>query len=219
MQADILWKAAVLTAMVFIGGIALGVWLDGQRASQISAQTTDTDIRWNDARLLSLYYQQLAGSGGAFCKFALESNLAFNDKIYQEGLVLERYEAVNRFAPELLQEKRRYALLQFQFLLNSMELKADCNASYHVLVYFYDHYNGGKEAVQNAQSQVLMELKNKCGGDLMLIPLPLDLDISSISLLAAQHNITSAPSILLDDKVFVGLTGKEKLIPLLGCGN
>lgn len=217
MQSDVLWKAALLTAAVFIGGIALGVWMDDQRVSQISAQTTDTEIQWNDARLMALYFQQLAGTDGTFCQSAIDSNLAFNDKIYQEGVTIERYEEVNRFAPELLQEKRRYALLQLQFWLNSIELKKECNATYHVLVYFFDHYDSGKEADQNVQSEVLRELKEKCGDDLMLVPLPRDLDISSISLLAVQHNVTSAPSILLDDRLFTGLTGKDTLQQLLSC--
>jgi len=219
MQGNIVWKAALLTAIVFIAGIAVGIWMDNQRVDQTRERINDIDIEWNDARLTSLYYQQLAANDTAYCNAAMDANLAFNDRIYQEGLTIERYESVNRFAPELLQEKKRYALLQLQFWMNSIELKKQCGATYHTLVYFYDHYNSGLENVQAAQSAILAELKDKCGANLMLVPLPRDLDISTISLLAAQYNITSAPSILLDGNTFAGLTGNGMLVPLLGCGS
>jgi hypothetical protein len=220
MQADVLWKAAILTAIVFIAGLGVGVFLDDQRVAQTRAQLTDVDLQWNDARLASLYYLQHATFDAYFCKSAIDANLAFNDRIYQQGLQLERFEQVNRFAPELLQEKKRYAMLQLQFWLNGLALKKTCNASYSTLVYFYYHYDQNVSAQQKAQADVLTEMKSKCGANLYLIPLPLDLDISTISLIASQYNINSAPSLLVDEKyVFHGLTGKPMLQQLFPCSS
>jgi hypothetical protein len=220
MQIDVLWKAAILTCLVFIVGLGIGIWLDDQRVTQVRSQLTDIDLQWNDARLASLYFQQRAMVDSTFCRNAIDANLAFNDRIYQQGLEIERFEQVNRFTPELLQEKKRYAMLQLQFWFNSLALKQECNATYSTLVYFYDHYDQNVSAQQKAQAEVLTEMKNRCGANLYLIPLPLDLDISSISMIAAQYNINSAPSLLVDEKyVFHGLTGTPMLQQLFPCSS
>jgi hypothetical protein len=220
MQVDVLWKAGILTLVVFVAGIGIGVWLDDQRVAQVQSQLTDIDLQWNDARLMSLYYQQRAAFDGTFCTSALEANMGFNDRIYKQGLEIDRFEQVNRFAPELLQAKKRYAMLQLQFWLNSIALKQACNASYSTVVYFYNHYDQNIAAQQRAQSEVLTELKNKCGADMLLVPLPLDLGISTISMIAAQYNVTGAPNLLVNEKyVFNGLTGKSTLQQLLPCSS
>ncbi|MBU5557503.1 MAG: hypothetical protein KQA33_00270 [Candidatus Aenigmarchaeota archaeon] len=219
MQKDILWKAGILAAIVFIAGLSLGIWLDEQRVAATRSRLMDIDLQWNDARLTSLYYQLHASMDSRFCDSAIKNNFEFNDRIYKEGLLIERYEAVDRFAPELVQEKRHYALLQLQFWLNSIALKESCNASYQTLVYFYSHYDESLMAIQKAQSAVLAEIKETCGPQLLLIPIPLDMNIGTVSLVAAEYNVTSAPSILLNDKVLVGLRTKEELQQLINCSS
>jgi len=205
MQKDVFWKAAVITGIVFVLGILAGVQLDSWRLGEIRGRLSEIDLRWQDARLQSAFYQILGGNvTPEFCASALESNLAFNDKVYQQGLAIERAEQVNRFSSELLLEKERYSLLQLQFWLNAIDLKKRCeNVNYSTLVYFYSHYSQNLETQlkQRLQSAVNLELKEKCGRNLMLIPLPADLNISAIDLVKQNYNISQVPSVLVNEGV------------------
>jgi len=207
MQKDILLKAAVLTIIAFVAGISIGIWLDLSRVEVAKGRLTEIDLQWNDARLQSLFYQTITES--EFCNAAIAANLEFNDRIYKEGQVIEQYELVNRFAPQLIKQKQRYALLQLQFWLNSIALKERCNASYTTLVYFYSHYNESATMEQRLQSAVLADLKEKCGNRVLLIPLPYDLNIATVDMIKDAYNITQTPSILINESLL--LSGLQSL--------
>lgn len=216
MQKDVLWKAGVLTLIVFVAGIGVGVYMDTARVGLTQERLTEIDLEWNDARLQSLYYTTMNDSES--CAAAVDANLDFNEKIYAEGQTIEKYESVNRFAPQLIQEKRRYALLQLQFWMNSIALKERCGADYHTLVYFYSHYNESATTEQRLQSIVLTELKKKCGNSVLLIPLPTDIDLTSVELLTETHGIRTTPSILIDEStVLHGLKSLEDIEQFVEC--
>ncbi|MEM5829015.1 MAG: hypothetical protein QXL09_03215 [Candidatus Aenigmatarchaeota archaeon] len=166
--------------------------------------------------MLNLYFQKLQKD---YCELALEQNLAYNQKIYQEGLEIEFAEKANRFTPELIDQKRRYILLQTQFWFNSIELKERCNFTYHNVVYFYKHKNLTRKEVidQKTQAAVLLDLKEICGNKIMLIPLAADLNLTVIDAIIKQHNITEYPTVIIDDIVLQGLRSLDELKELVEC--
>jgi len=216
MQTDVLWKAAVLTIVVFAMGIGAGMLLDISRVGETQERLTEIDLQWNDARLQSLYYGTLNDSTS--CEAAIKANLDFNGKIYAEGQNIEKYESINRFAPDLIQQKKRYALLQLQFWLNSISLKKSCGADYATVVYFYSHYNESLTIDQKLQSAVLLDLKAKCGEHVLLVPLPTDLGLTSIEMLKMAYKIRSVPSILIDEnEVLPGLQSLPQMEEIVKC--
>ena len=214
-QSDVFWKAFVLTLVIFILGMAVGYWLDNGRVEEIRQEYKEMEIRSSDARMQALYYQTFSDSPN-FCGPAIEENLKFSEKVYSEGLRIERYERINKLSPSLVTDKRQYVLLKLQFWLNSIELKKTCNANYTNLVYFYSHYN--TTIAENVQSAALLDLKADCGRDLMLIPLPVDLNITTIDILLDQYNISSTPSILIGEEVVLeGLQKKSDVERYVMC--
>jgi hypothetical protein len=214
-QSDVFWKAFIVTLVIFITGILMGFWIDDQRVQEIRAEYKEMDIRVNDARMQSLYYQVFRNSSN-FCEPAIEENLKFADKVYAEGIKLEQYERVNKLTPSLVTDKRRYVLLKLQFWLNCIELKRACNANYTNLVYFYSHYNTTME--DYVQSAALSDFKKECGRNIMLIPLPTDLNITTIDILKEQYNITVTPTLLIDEEEKVtGLVGADALREHVRC--
>jgi len=202
--------------MVFAAGVGAGIWMDASRVGSVQESLTEIDLQWNDARLQSMYYGSLNDS--ASCKAAIAANLDFNDKIYAEGQNIEQYESINRFAPQLIQQKKRYALLQLQFWLNSITLKKQCGADYTTVAYFYSHYNQSAVMDQKLQSAVLAQLKEKCGDSVLLVPLPLDMGLTSIDLLKNTYGISYAPSILLDESdVLNGVQSLPQMEALVKC--
>ncbi len=216
MQKDVFWRSGVITTIIFVIGIAVGVWLDSSRAEEVQSRLTEIDTFWNDARLQtslhSLFNQSLS------CDSAVNANLQFNDKIFKEGQKIERFEQTNRFAPALLLEKSRYALLQIQFWFNSIDIKNNCNVSYSTLVYFYSYYNETVAVQQKVQSAVLLDVKEKCGTNTMLIPLPIDLNITTIDVLKENYKIKKTPAILINENILLeGLQRESDLQKYLSC--
>ncbi|MBI4015094.1 MAG: hypothetical protein HY362_00010 [Candidatus Aenigmarchaeota archaeon] len=213
MDKSVFYLTAIISVAVFVAGLFVGIWIDDQRLEETRGKITGIDIEWNDARLQNLFFQT-ALAGDDSCNSLIGGNLQFSDKVYKQGLEIERFESVNKFTPQLLEEKRRYALLQMQFWLNSVQLKRACNATYSTVVYFYSQYNESSAVDQRLQSTVLSELKNKCGNKIMLIPLPTDLDIVSVNQIKDTYGIKSTPSILVNEKDI--LTGVKTLGELEG---
>lgn len=211
-QTDVFWKAGILTAVVFILGVLLGYYIESGRLSEIEEEYKQIELQWADAKLQTLYYQTLPSF---LCNAAIEENLKFADRVYQEGLKLEKYEEANRLTEtKFLLDKKKYALLKVEFLLNSIFLKEKCkSANYTNLVYFYaDDPTQDQGVKQKTISLILKELKQKFGSNLMLIPLPIDLDISVINIIKKSYNINSIPTILINEEIKLeGVKTKEEI--------
>jgi hypothetical protein len=195
-----LLKTLAITIVIFIVGFYGGILLDNFRLEQIKSDLTDIDNLWNDARLFQSYIQKSSdGNSSYYCSFLLKENLDAGDKIYNEGTVVENLEKTNRFTPTILSEKERYALLDLQFWLNSIDLKKVCNANYSTVIYFYSQYN--KTVEQSFQDRTLLDLKEKCGSQIIYITFPADMGITTLDVIKNIYNITKLPSIMINESV------------------
>lgn len=200
-QKDVFWKALLFTLIIFVLGILLGYYLEISKISKVEEEQKLIEIEWADARLQNSYYQLMTPTS-EFCEIAVDENLKFADKVYQEGLRLEKYEKTNRLNEEMIYEKKRYALLKIEFWMNSIFLKEKCKTKYTNLVYlFKNEPNSFERPKQDVQSVILRDLKEKYGPDLMLIPFPMDLDLAVINMVKEVYNITSSPTILINEKI------------------
>lgn len=148
-------KTLAITLVIFVIGFYAGIFFDNLRLEDVQSRTTQIDNLWNDARLFQSYIQRLPDHNiTSYCDFLLSENLKAGNEIYKEGSMVEEYEKTNRFTPALVIEKERYALLDLQFWLNSIDLKKACNASYSTIIYFYSQYN--KTAEQGFQIRYCM---------------------------------------------------------------
>ncbi|MEM2121990.1 MAG: hypothetical protein QXU20_05035 [Candidatus Woesearchaeota archaeon] len=192
-------KTLALTLMVFVIGFYAGILLDNLRLEEVKSRMTEIDNLWNDVRLLQSYIQKISENKTLYCDFLLKENLKAGDKIYDEGKRIEEYEKTNRFTPTLELEKERYALLDLQFWLNSIELKKACNANYSTVIYFYSQYN--KTIEQGFQDRVLWDLKQKCGPQIIYITFPADMEITTLEVIKSVYNIEKIPAILINESL------------------
>ncbi|MFH0936643.1 MAG: hypothetical protein V1815_03130 [Candidatus Woesearchaeota archaeon] len=200
-QKDVFWKAALITAIVFILGVSLGSFLESSRIKNIRDDYKIVEVEWADAKLQSSYFQILDPK---FCDIAIKENLNFADHVYEEGLKIERYENANKLNDEneLLYEKQRYTLFKIEFWLNSIYLKEKCKANYTNVVYFYlDKPAITEKSKQDTLSLILKDLKNNLGQKIMLIPIPLDLNVRTVDIIKNTYNITTAPTLLINEKI------------------
>jgi len=195
-------KTTALTVVVFIIGFYIGMWFDSLRLEEVKSRLTEIDNLWNDARLLNDYIKKFSNISN-YCDFLLEENLKSGDRIYAEGLRIEEYEKANRFAPSLTLEKKRYALLDLQFWINSIELKELCRADYSTVIYFYSYNN--KTLEQKFQDRTLFDLKQKCGPKIIYITFPADMDISTIDAIKSIYSIKKIPAILINESLVLSV--------------
>ena len=211
---DLFWKALVLTIVVFLLGVFLGFALERNRIGNIEREFQRIDLQWNDAKLQTLYYQNIEPR---FCDSAIRENLEFADRVYKEGLKIEGYDKASFLTSDLELEKKKYALLKVEFWLNSIVLKEKCEAKNVNLVYFFANDPGfDVEADQSAQAEILKDLKEKYGKNLMMIPLPIDMDISMINIMKGTYAISKTPTILINERAKLeGLQSFDELDGLI----
>lgn len=210
-------KSLVLTVFIFMIGVMIGLLIDSLRVSEITKGLTESEIIWEDTRLLNIYIGKL---GEEQCDAAFEENLAYNDKIYNYGKEIEKKIEATTFAPEAEQQWRRYVLLQFQFWLNSIELKEKCNFDYSNVVHLSRRKElaNGEKIENQLQSTILLDLKEKCGKNMMLIPLTADADLDAVDLVLRHYDIEKFPAVIIDEEyVFQDLTTLENLENYVNC--
>jgi len=199
----VFWEALLVTVIVFGIGIFLGVLLENWRTNKIDVLYQQSEIKLLDMRAQSEIYSLEDFD----CKTAIEENLNFANRIYDEAQLLEKYEDAGRLTDALKAEHKKYDVLRSLLWVNSIKLKKKCKASYHNVVYIYDYNDPSiaTKAEQSVFSRVLTELKQKQGDNVMLIPIAGDNDLSSVSVLMNLYNVTEKelPIILIDEKIKV----------------
>jgi len=193
-------KALIVTIILFLVGVSLGVFIESWRSQSVRDQYEDLEFELLDSKLRTSFYQIMEED---FCDIAIEDNLKFSDRIYEEGRKIEVYEKFNRLGDRLVDEKKKYTLLKTEFWLNSILLREKCGADYSTLVYFYKDKpdTDEEEQKQKVQSNILKELKEKYGAEIMLIPLAIDLDVSVVDSFVELHDIEGVPSLLINEGI------------------
>ncbi len=198
-QKHIFLYALVLTFVVFNLGIFMGYMLESSRINRINGLYLDAEMELLDQMIQkdSLDLLELD------CDSLIKENIKFGDKIYEEALLIQRYEDANRINNDIIFQHKRFDLLRALFWINSIKIKQKCNTSYHNIIYLY-RYNDPtieQSSQQRFFSNLLREVKEEKGSNIMLIPIAADNDIPSINLLLKKYDITELPTILIDETV------------------
>lgn len=198
-QKYIFLYALILTFIVFNLGIFMGYMLESSRIDKINKLYLEAEMELLDQRIQKDTLEILDLN----CDMLIEENINFANKIYEEALIIGRYEDANRINDNIIFQHKRYDLLRTLFWINSMRIKEKCNSNYHNVVYFYK-YNSPtieQKSKQRFFSKLLSELKEKFGDEIMLIPIAADNEIASISLLLDTYKIKELPVILIDENI------------------
>ena len=200
-QKYILLYALILTFIVFNIGIFMGYMLESSRIGEINKLYLEAEMELLDQRIQKDALEIIDFD----CDVMVEENIKFADKIYEEALIIQRYEDANQINADIIFQHKRYDLLRTLFWVNSMRIKEKCNSDYHNVVYFYKYNNPSIEqgAKQRFFSNLLSQIKEKFGNEIMLIPIAGDNDISSINLFLDKYDIEELPVILIDEEFLI----------------
>ena len=197
-QKHVFWQALLITILIFSLGLIAGFVLENWRTGKIDFFFKKSEVDLLDARIQNEIYSQ----GKFDCDKAIEENIKFADRIYEEAKLLDRYETASELTNKIQLEHKKYDLLRALLFLNSIQIKEKCNATYYEVVYFYnfDEPDFNKKAKQNVFSAQLRELKELKGKDVLLIPIASNINASSIALLMDKYNLSQeeTPIILIN---------------------
>ena len=197
---QVLIESLLVTLIIFIVGFSIGFFVEFYRTSKVVDSYKEFEIEALDLKLQNYYYQIMDRSS---CEEAIKQNFAFADDIYNNGLILEKYEEANQVTNDIFIEKKRYVLLKTELWLNSILLKDKCNEPFDTIVYLYsgDPQNNLILSQQKIISNTLKEIKEEKGNSVILLPIAGDLKLESVELQMRIFNVTYLPSILINEEL------------------
>lgn len=203
-------EALIITLLILFLGFLLGIYIESSRTSKVIENYKYFEIDALDLKLQNYYYQIM---DKASCKEAIKQNFIFADEIYEQGLIIQRYEDGNKLTGDLLLEKKRYVLLKTELWLNSVLLKGKCENPFHTIVYVYSQSsNTIKDAEQTAISKTLKEIKEERGDEIVLIPIAGDLGLGIVDMQLRIYNVTYLPSLIINEEhIIEGFKKKEEI--------
>jgi len=199
--------ALFITLLVFNLGVYFGYKLESSRMAKIDEMYLNTEMYLLDQNVQKEAFEIV----DLDCDAAFQSNIRFADMIFEEAQKIIKYEGASRINNEIFFQHKRFDLLRALFWINSIKIKEKCNLQYNNIVYFYEYPEPSLEqkAEQAVFSNLLIQLKEKQGDNVMLIPIAADRDLPSINLLLEEYEIEKLPVILINEE-----TSIEELISL-----
>lgn len=202
-----IWEALLLAGLVFFLGFSFGFLFESGRTDKMNEYYSNSEFYLID----SIALNSLVDEGLFDCSSLYKTYSSFADRVYQEALLLEKYESSEQITEEMKIVHRRYDLLRTFLWTNTLKASQECQNSSNILVYLYEYNteNLAKKATQNVWSKVLFDLKQEEGKNLLLVPIAVDLNITSLDILANYFNVSGYPTVIINNKVIV-----KDLIPL-----
>jgi hypothetical protein len=198
-QKYIFLQALIITLVVFNIGIFLGYKLESSRINKINEWYLESEMELLDQRIQTDSFDVV----GLDCNVMVEENIKFADNIFEKALVIDKYEKASRINQNIISLHKKYDLLRTLLWINSIKIKERCDSDYHNIVYFYKFNDLSMEqkAKQRFFSNLLSQVKQEKGKEVLLIPIAADNDISSVNLLLDKYEIQELPTILIDEEI------------------
>lgn len=195
---EVFWHSLLFTIFIFASGLFIGFLIENSRVNNVESALYNSEINLLDQQIRD----GVIGSFKISCPTAKAELFSFADEIYEEAFKLEEYDASSKFADVLPILHKRYDLLRVLLWTESRELNSRCPNSFHRVVYFYEYGDDDPSVrgLQSFYSRMLTELKDKHEENVLLIPLASNLNVSSLNVIMASYNVTTFPSILIDEK-------------------
>jgi len=191
-------EAFLFTLIIFALGIFLGVSIENSRLNDINNYYALSEVSLMDSMALGKIPELQSFN----CTKLMKNNIDFADKIYNEALLLEKYEDSGELTDSLKIAHRKYDVLRTILWINIIDSKEKCKNDVSTVVYLYEYAPNDltNKADQIVWSRILFDLKQKYGDKMILIPIAVDSNISSLGYLGKQFNISKYPSVIIDEK-------------------
>ena len=197
-QKNIFWEALIVAVFIFGCGILLGIFVENNRASDVSDMYLRSEIDLTDVKVQT----EILNLDDLNCENAIQKNIEFGDRIYEEAKQLDKYEEASDLTNSLLEQHRRYNILRTLFWLNSIKIKEKCSEEFHTIAYDQKPESEEQKSKQVVFSRFLGDLKQEKGNKILLIPISRSFNLTSVDLLLSNYHINET-SIIVDEDLIV----------------
>lgn len=193
----VFWQAFVIASVIFWIGILIGVFFEKSRIEDLNKFYFDSETDISDFGLAS----EIVYNSNLSCNLINEKSVFFADKIYTQARELEKYDESNKITSELISLHRRYDFLRVVLWRDIIEVKKKCG-QVNTVVYLYQYSKPdlATKAVQETMSNYLLDLKEKYGNKVILIPIAVDTNIESLNVLRDSYSLNKYPVIFVNEK-------------------
>ena len=197
---NVFWEAFLMTIVIFLFGFLIGFLFESGRIDEINEYYSASEIS-----LMYLFaLNDLIEINSSDCSQVVEFNLNFADRIFEEAYLMEKYSDANKIDTEQKIVHQRYDLMRTLLWINLAKIRSRCK-NFHSVVYLYEYNQNdlAKKATQNVWSKILIDLKNKKGSEIILIPIAIDTEITSLQSYISRFEISKYPAVIIDDKTIL----------------
>jgi hypothetical protein len=209
---SVFWQALVLTIIVFAMGIFLGITYEANKLDEINDYYVSSEIFLMDSFALTKL-SDVTNTGSADCGALINKNIEFADKIYNEAYILEKYEESGKLSEALKITHRKYDLLRTLLWINLMSIPDKCKKNISVVIYLYEYQTEDltKKATNKVWEKILFDLKQEMGNKIILIPIAVDSDLTSLDFLISRYKISAYPVVIIDKHVISQIDSVDDL--------
>ena len=190
---NIFLTSLVLTILIFVSGILLNYGLDFVRVNVISDVMLAHELN-TQAYVVEQEFTDFFG--GARCDVMNKRIGSLQGEIRKVGADLGSYSRFGLFNKKNFDYlKRKYFLLELQFLSHIERLNKECGSSIVPILFFYEI-----DQMESERQGFILEEVSKLFKDKVVV-ITLDKDYKDeplVGLLALKYHVTSAPTIVVD---------------------
>lgn len=83
-----------------------------------------------------------------------------------------------------------------------MDIPDECKENVSIIVYLYEYETGDliKKATNSVWSKILFDLKQEMGNKIILIPIAVDTDLTSLNFLISRYDISEYPVVIINEE-------------------
>ncbi len=211
MNKGVFVLAFFITLFLLILMLLIGSVMNNKRYTYINTQFEEIYNNFNEMQTFFLMAETF---GDEMACIAFEKRLSDMDKsIWTLGLKIDQYRiATEEFLKDeyYLKQKTIFNENQLFYLTLLKRLNERCEYEQGEILFFYKNSADCKRC--DDQSYVLTSINNKYDEQLAIFSFDMDLNISTVSLLAEYYNVTEFPCLVIQDKKFCGMKSEEHIL-------
>ncbi|RMF55529.1 hypothetical protein D6745_02005 [Candidatus Woesearchaeota archaeon] len=205
--------AFVLTVAVFLFGLLLGLVIEGKRVAYIEDKTKAQNLEFSSLQLQYQYIDQLSREEN--CEAVTKTFNEYIKTLEEARIRLENYkEDATLRSQEFDLLWRDYTIAQLRYWLLAKRTKEICDEDYVTVLYFYSTKKECPDCEE--QAFVLTYFKKLLKDKILIFALDSNFEQEPmISILKKTFEVSTYPTIVVQDEKFEGLVDKKELKEVL----
>ena len=199
-------KIAVIVAVMFAAGLALGFVFDSFRTAFLNEEMITANVDTESFVVSQAYI----ANNPDYCKLIPPYLEKISENVEQLGKDLSALGSKMIFVNSTFMD-RRYFLYEIRLWMTVEEYKVRCNASIDTILFFY----GDDSDASYRQGLVLTALKEELKEKVMIFSFMHKFKEPALKLVEENYNVTQIPTIVVNGKVYREFVEKNDLEAML----